>query len=462
MLLHAMAQFPFETLDDFIEWILSAPLKRKQIELLASYLTVQETYFFRDAKTFQAMERAALPDLIKSRAAEKRIRVWSAGCSTGEEIYSIAILLDRLLPDIESWNITLLATDINPRALEAAREAVYSEWSFRETPAAIRDKYFEKVSPKRFALALSIKSLATFSYLNLSDESYPSVTTNTNAMDIIFCRNVLMYFSPETAQPVMNRFRKCLTDRGFLIVGAVEAPVLPSEYFAPVRFDEGTVFHRKREGNDHGHKQPVELSRRGDHPRFDPAPLADITMSPVISTSSRTGRKREERKKLPDEREGLEKAALCFDRGLYEEAAAELQRVLARDKGNVKAMTLLSRSLANQGGLEEARRWCEKALGIEKTNPCLYYLLAMILQEQKRTDEAIVALNRALYLDPDFVPAHFALGNLAMKSRKTTASRRHFRNAAEILTGYGPEDIVPESGGMAAGKLREIISAIGP
>lgn len=116
-------------------WLLSRTLTQSQTEILASHLTVGETYFFREKKSFEILEQHILPELLRSRrGAEQRLRIWSAGCCTGEEPYSVAMLLERLIPDPEAWHVTLLATDINPRFLRKAAEGVYSEWSFRETP----------------------------------------------------------------------------------------------------------------------------------------------------------------------------------------------------------------------------------------------------------------------------------------------------------------------------------------
>jgi chemotaxis protein methyltransferase CheR len=123
--------------------LLSEPLTQATLATLASHLTVGETYFFRDGNTFSALEERILPELLRERReAGRRLRIWCAGCCTGEEPYSIAMLLDRLLPDAEAWNITILGTDINPHFLRKAGDGVYGEWSFRDAPAWVRDRYF--------------------------------------------------------------------------------------------------------------------------------------------------------------------------------------------------------------------------------------------------------------------------------------------------------------------------------
>jgi len=126
-----------------------------------------------------------------------------------------------------------------------------------------------------------------------------------------------------------------------------------------------------------------------------------------------------------------------------------------------KVYSLLVRAYADQGLIKEALEWCEKAIAADTLNPGLYYLKATILQEQGAIEEAIGSLKRALYLDQDFVLAHFALGNLALQQGKFKASGKHFNNALSLLKIYGQEEVLPESEGITAGRLREIITGIG-
>ncbi len=250
----AMTDFGFEDAEEFIRWLLSAPLTKQQVEKLARHLTVQETYFFREGKTFEVLERVILPELINSRRnTEKRIRIWSAGCSTGEEPYSIAILLNKLIPDIKDWSITILATDINPDGLQKARQGIYTEWSFRDTPKWVSEQYFEMIERGHYAIRSPVKEMVTFSYLNLSEDNYPSLSNGTNAMDLIFCRNVLMYFAPESALPVIRRFHRSLLDGSFLIVSTVEVSTLFSSDFDPVRMRDVTLYKK-----DGGHKEQAK------------------------------------------------------------------------------------------------------------------------------------------------------------------------------------------------------------
>ena len=126
-IIQSLAEFNFDDSEAFVDWLLSSePPTRNQIEILASHLTVGETYFFREKKAFEILEERILAGLIDARRQnEKRLRFWSAGCSTGEEPYSLAILLDKLIPDLKDWNVTILATDINTRSLRKAEEGIF-------------------------------------------------------------------------------------------------------------------------------------------------------------------------------------------------------------------------------------------------------------------------------------------------------------------------------------------------
>ncbi len=141
----AAAEFEFPDPEACIRWLTDSPTKlsKKQIEILSTHLTIGETYFFREPETFDVLGNHILPQLSRTSAGKPRsLRIWSAACSTGEEAYSIAILLDQKKELVKDWNISILATDINLKSLEKARNGTYTEWSFREIPGRIKPDYF--------------------------------------------------------------------------------------------------------------------------------------------------------------------------------------------------------------------------------------------------------------------------------------------------------------------------------
>lgn len=399
--------------------LLSAPLTHREIEILASHLTVGETYFFREPRSLEIFEQQILPALLQARAHDaRRLRIWCAGCCTGEEPYSIAMLLDRLIPEREAWHVTLLATDINPAFLRKAAEGEYGDWSFRATPDWIRARYFKRKRDGRYELHPRIRKKVTFSYLNLAEDVYPSLSNNTNAMDVIFCRNVLMYFTAERVSAVIGQLYRSLADGGWLIVSPAETSSAVFSRFARVEF-AGTTLYRKS----------VDA-------------LAPCFASPVPASMAEP----EAWRPLPP--------------ALPEDAAAPAPARPDVAPRGTATPAQAARDCANRGRLDEAVAWCREAIAADKLNPAGYYLLATVQQEQEQNAAAMQSLQRALYLDPDFVLAHFALGNLCRSQGRQREAQRHFEHAQTLLQTHLPDEILPESEGLSAGRLGEIIASV--
>jgi chemotaxis protein methyltransferase CheR len=399
----------------YVQNLLSAPLGREQTDVLASHLTVGETYFFREKQSFDALEQQVLPELIAHRRdSEKRLRIWSAGCCTGEEPYSVAILLDRLIPDLADWNITILATDINPRFLETAAAGSFGEWSFRSVPPGVRDRYFSRLPGGRLLIDRRMRQMVTFSVLNLAEDVYPSLVNNTTAMDLVICRNVLMYFTPEKAARAVDNFHRALLSDGWLLAAPCETSQALFRSFTVVGLP-GATFYRK----------PAEqVGRVGVPDRFWPAP-AENQDTPVT---------------LP------EADALAADTRMEGEDAVEGPSAAEKAK-----------DLANQGKLAEAADVCSRAISVDPLNASFRFLRAMVAQEQGMLDEAMESLRQALYLDQEFVMGHFALANLGKRIGRPVLWRRHFHIALGLLERLNQESQLPDSEGLSAGRLAEII-----
>ncbi|MBI2354348.1 MAG: chemotaxis protein CheR [Deltaproteobacteria bacterium] len=460
IIVNAAAELGFPETGECIERIVAGQLAKEQEEILAGHLTIGETYFFREQKSFDVLEQRILPELIESRRGkEQRLRIWSAGCSTGEEPYSLAILISRLIPDLRDWNISILATDINNRALAKAAHGVYGEWSFRGVPEWIRQRHFTRTPDGRLELPHAIRRMVNFAVLNLAQDSYPSLATNTNAMDIILCRNVLMYFGQQQQRQVIDGFRRSLLEGGWLVVSPCETSPLFSARFVTVMFP-GAVFYKK--GDQVGKTDGMAPSLPAAAPaRFTPP--AGQPDSPVFSPAAP---EKVKQTIPPAEPSPYEEAMTLYRQGSYGEAADRLSGLLLHGEASGealpmfgKAASLLARTLANKGDIGMALEWTEKAIAVDKLNAELYYLRATILQEQGSVSPTIASLKQALYIDHDFVPAHFALGTLTLQLGKRSEAERHFGNALSLLGRYRADDPVPGAEGMTAARLAEIIAA---
>lgn len=433
----AAREFEFTDTEAFIRWLVTATINTEQMEILTSHLTVNETYFWREPEVFNALIENILPEIINRKTVdEKRLRIWSAGCSTGEEPYSIAIALHRAIPAIKDWNITILATDINPRILKKAAVGVYGEWSFRNAPAWLKENYFCRRPDGKHEINSDIKKMVVFAYLNLAEDIYPTPVNNTNAMDIIFCRNVLMYFVPSRGKQTAHNLYKSLVDGGYFMVSACELSQVQSPQLRAVNFPGAIVYRKDTRG-----VEPV-------------VPLDNVLtelkiVQPEIFASKAL---QEDDKSEPPE--DKDKEALClYAQGEYAQVVKTLN-----ETPNI-SVTLEVRALANEGKLLEALALCEKTIIEEKLNPTLHFLRAAILQELNREDEAITSLKRALYLDQNLILAHFTLGNLMLRQGNIQNTNKYFRNALSLLDLLKQDEILPESDGMTAGRFREIINA---
>jgi len=456
------------------EWVLSGALTRPQLHALASHLTVGETYFFRERRTFEALSNVILPDLIsRRRRREQRLRLWSAACCTGEEAYSLAILLQQLLPDWRQWNVTVLATDINERFLQKAAAAIYGQWSFRDCTAAFKERHFTRAPDGRYEVVAQIRDWVTFAQLNLAEDGFPSLSTDTNAMDVILCRNLLLYFTPAHARKLVEKLNNALVDGGWLAVSPSEYSQTLFSRFAAVNFP-GAVLYRK--------DSVMEPSVRAPAPSL-PEPAAAFELptapqEPATAMAKHLPQPEVAAARLSEEPSGavrlpqsLELAEYAFSQGRYGEAVDALQPAFADTAVDLhtgrlpaeqesRAFSILARAHANQGNLTAALLWTARWIDSNKVEPAAHYLHAMILQERGERRDARRALQSAVFLQPDFALAHFALGNVARADGRAAEANKHFANALRSLRHRSSDEPLPESDGMTVGRLVQTINAL--
>lgn len=434
-----------------VRQLLSTSLTPGRIEILARHLTIGETYFFRDKGCFDALQEHIFPELMRvCGRTHRQLRIWSAGCCTGEEPYSIAILLDRLAPSMGTSNATILATDINPAFLQKAAEGLYSEWSFRGTPAWIKERYFKRRKNGQFEILPHIRKRVTFSYLNLAEETYPAISSGTDGMDVIFCRNVLMYFSPDRITKIGANFYRSLVNGGWLVLSPVEAGGNLFPQFKPTTFPDAILYLKTKNDQPYGNKFR-NLVQAPDAQTYARCMLAPALAPPSYPNEGETHVLREdiqEKTSIGRTTDEPIQTAAMHDASLRQANHEQFDMLFS-----------MARSYADLGELTVAIRWCEKAVAVNKLNPATHYLLATICQELGQSETAKLSLNRTLYLDPDFVLAHFALGNLCMSDDQRRDAERHFDNALALLALRPHDELLPESNGLTAGRLRDIITS---
>ncbi|MCU0474038.1 MAG: hypothetical protein MUC93_11870 [Bacteroidales bacterium] len=432
----AAREFGFQNMNEFIQWLLSSKLNKDQIKILASHLTISETYFLREPQVFTALSDFVLPELIKSKKKRDRsIRIWSAGCSTGEEPYSIAIALHKTIPEIKDWNISILATDINSKALDKAATGIYGPWSFRNTPDWFKTRYFHDLGDRRFEIIPEIKNMVTFYPRSLIDDNIFSAIAN--KMDIIFCRNVLMYFTSDWVSKISQNMFQSLSEDGWFVVSSSELSAHVFPMYTPVNFP-GAVLYRKTKKE---YIQPFDFSLiEIQEPLKQPFQLLSFVP------------------RIDEDLQQLSSKALA-DEALQPFNPSTLQQPKSTPEESYADKIFAIRLLANQGYLSEALSLCNKAIASEKLAPGFYFMRASILQEMDKTSEAITSLKQGIYIDPDYVMGHFILGNLFIRQRNSKNAKRYFKNVLDLLNGRANDDILPESDGLSVKYIREIIIA---
>ena len=229
-------------LDDFRDYYRFLLYDRKRDEELTcviDLLTVNETFFFREQNQLKAFSDEILPELRETNKDTKRIRIWSAGCSTGEEPYTIAMLVLEF-GYLYGWDIEILGSDINQRVLTIARRGVYRKNSFRSTGNSFVDKYFTEENGS-FTISEEVKRLVSFSCLNLMD---PFKARFMGKMDVIFCRNVLIYFDQHARKKVVDTFYDTIVEGGYLLLGHAESLMNISTSFALRHLKNDMVYQK--------------------------------------------------------------------------------------------------------------------------------------------------------------------------------------------------------------------------
>ncbi len=435
-------------LDQLYKLLIMSPSTSQIWDQLISALTVGETYFFRNANHFDALAQRILPELLLQREHfNRRIRIWCAGCATGEEPYSVAITLRELIPQIESWNILILATDINRDALRKAQEGVYSAWSFRGVEKRIQDSYFRLTEAKQFVIADEIKRMVTFDYLNLAADPFPSLTNNTNAMDLIFCRNVTIYFTAPVTQKVIRDFCNCLVDGGWLIPGPSEPNMLFYNDFAPRNFPGAIVYQKAATA-------PVQAP-----PIVSPSPQTIPVFSPKESPKPTLVAPIPPKPISPPPVDPYQAALELLHQGYVENALIKLYQKLDLNPSFAPTYCLLGKLYANKGNLEEAQHWCEQAIEKDKLRPEPYYTLSMIYQQHGLLDLALEMLKKTVYLDRNFVLAHYNLAQIYQHRGEPVLARKSLQNVQSLLAGKSRDELIPEGDGMGVGRLLELVES---
>ena len=421
-----------------------------QYDIFTKHLTIGETYFFREPVALEFFRNEILINLLaEQQRTGKWIRIWSAGCSSGEEPYTLAMIINEMIPENENRKIDIWATDINVDAINRARAGIYAAWSFRATSDEMKARYFISRG-RNFEIIPSVKKLVRFGKLNLADFKTADSEFPNGHFDVIFCRNVLMYFVPDIAKSVASSFHKALTHEGWLITSQVE---LNDSYFSDFsrRMYQQGIFYAKTqlattrtESIRKTAKQPVPtpVRKKITIPVPIPKPTSEPVPVPAATATQLT----------PGE-----SILNLYADARYQDCIRMCEIHLLKHSTDTNVELLLIKSYASVGKLNDARTRIEKMIEKESLSADLWYLYSTILTECEEWSLAEKALVKTLYLSPDHLAANFALASMYKKKGSPQVAEKYYTHVSKLLHDTGDDVPVGSFEGMTAGSLRQLI-----
>ncbi|MBI2601725.1 MAG: methyltransferase [Deltaproteobacteria bacterium] len=447
--------------------LLEGPESAEELRVLSENITVGETYFFRHVDQFRAFIDSAVPERILRNGRRAGFEILSAGCASGEEAYTLSVLVHQNEALFRNLDVSIAGIDINPTSIKKARLGQYTDWALREMSPQDRKEVFA-VEGKKYVVKDRYRENVTFEERNLLEDDRSFWLPG--RFDVIFCRNVLMYFSTEKMRQVVGRLSRVLAPGGFLFLG-------PSETLRGLSTD----FHLYHSHNVfyYQKKEDVELQRESPH--FVPAPervtelsrplVSDLTFGSIDVTWAESISKSANyieslSRKVRGTSAGFnEKGAAksgfdifikvydCFARERYQEAWETLQNLDPSMNQNPEILLLRAILLTNQGKADEAEIICESILRNDELNAGAHYLKALSREQCEDRPSAIEENNIAVYLDPTFAMAHFHLGMLLRKNGDGERAVSHLEKALRLFDIEKPVRIALFGGGFSRNAL---------
>jgi chemotaxis protein methyltransferase CheR len=443
--------------------LLRGPEGRAEARVLAELLTVCETYFFRNSGQFQALAEIAIPERLRSRPPGAPLRLLSAGCSSGEEPYTLAIVVRESFPELfEAGRVRIVAVDANPVRLARAAAGRYAEWSLRETPDAVRARWF-RPSGNGFVLDERIRRAVTFEERNLLEDD-PAFWAE-GAYDAVFFRNVGMYFSPDVMQAVTARIARALGQGGFLFLGHAENLRGVSQDFH-LRHSHECFYYQSRAAHE------VEAGAPALPPVPDAPPALDVIPRIVDSACSWVDAIQRASERIaaleagprdppapaqprparrtarPPVRRDLAAAVELVREERISEAMDAVAALPAEAGADPDAQLLRAALLTSCGRLGEAEEVCARLLRRDDLNAGAHYLAALCREHAGDREGAAEHDRAAAYVDPGFAMPRLHLGLLARRAGDLESARHELGQAAVLLQREDASRILLFGGGF--------------
>ena len=434
-------RFGFVNYDEYYRMLTNSEDEFKE---LMNLVTINETSFFRFPAQFDAFRDVVIPEILQHKALTSRqFRVWSAGCSTGEEPYTIAMSLLESTVQPSGYRPEVLGTDVSTSALDRAKAAVYGARAFANLEQHLLQRWFEPVKGGHRPIE-RVRNIVDFSYHNLVKEPYPLALLSN--WDVIFCRNVTIYFRMESTRRVVNNFYESLNPGGYLFIGHSETLTMISDRFEALEI--GGVFlyrkpiprpifnfdtHRLRSSpstapsrgsrettasRDKSVVRPARPERGPRAPRQAQVPQAAETPTPPPAESPTIA---------------IAEAKSLLEQGCPAEARAAAERALELEPRSVEALLVRAYAYADSGDFDAAMADANTALTINPLLAPARYILGIILQRQGDLPGALSEFKRTIYIDHEFVLAHFSAANIYRGRGAMDDAIREYENTLRAL-----------------------------
>lgn len=423
--------------DKALSRLLESDWDQSTLDNLVKCVTIGETYFFRDPKLWHQCSQEILPDMVSMIQTGHRetINIWSAACSTGEEPYTLSLVIRQHFPNYLHSKFRIVASDINKSSLQHAQNGVYSKWSMRSTSEDVLQRYFHCEAGK-FKLSKEVIGSVQFFYHNLIDNSHPFASILPPKFDLIFCRNVLMYFQKDQIISVIQKLSSYLHEGGWLILSPQD--IWHTENFTEleiVALPELILLRKKGIGSQTGQTHPE--SKSSELSEFELGSAVKAHPQPITED-------------------------LLSEMDKYARLSQEFTIQIKNNDYSSDEINYLIQEQIKYGDYTAALSYCDLSIKSRPLSSSLYYLKSSILSEIGQLPEAIKSLQQAIFLEPDFIIAHFALFNIHRKLGRAELASLSYKNTRRLLNKRDASDIVPEADGLTAGQLLSLLKSAVP
>jgi chemotaxis protein methyltransferase CheR len=428
-----MALQGIESAGEYLSLLLS---RQEEFNCLVNLLTINETYFFREPAHLELLTGRVLPPMLGRERGADKIRILSAGCSTGEEPYSLVMaLMEKYGLGIRDF-VSVIGVDIDGDALNKAKTGVFGPHSFRGETEKFKQKYFEALRDNRYRIQESVRERVDFRELNLLADSFPP---EFEGFDIIFYRNVSIYFEPETRDKIFSKLASLLRTEGILFVSSTETISHDNGLLSLVEMEDQYFFCK-----DLGQKKaepPRSMTRADQGVRMPDGQLSRQTR-PTVAAQAVVREKPPEvvpgRGQAPAEGKDRD---LMFDEAVslardkrYPKALEIIGALLKEDPGQAGIYVLKAGILLNLKKPEEAEEACLLGIEMDKWQPEAYLLLGLIARSRGDDERARKRFKEVLYISPSIWSAHYYLAEIYRAAGNTEAACREYEIVGKLLS----------------------------